>query len=381
MSIGKFAVVFTAIISSLSSCQKAENKSSSSWDPAKNTIEDASGLAIYNYADFTAVMVSDPWPNATEKFQYILAKDLNRIPDSLKQYPAIQIPVQRAISTSTTHIPSFEYLNALDCLVGFPNTNYISSSAAVERVNKGQILELGPMDKMDIEKVLILKPQVVIGHGIDNDNPRFELLKKNGIPVVLNGDWNDKSPLGKAEWIKLFGALLDRQADANRIYTEIKSSYQKAIIRVKDKVKNRPTVVSGSMYENVWNMPAGQSWAAQFLDLAGGDYLWKDSEGTGSLQLHFEEVLAKAKNAEYWISSGNYVTLDEIAKDYPHYTQFNAYKTKKVYSFSTRKGPNGGILFYELATSRPDLVLQDLIKILHPELLPDYQLTFYQVLN
>jgi iron complex transport system substrate-binding protein len=65
----------------------------------------------------------------------------------------------------------------------------------------------------------------------------------------------------------------------------------------------------------------------------------------------------------------------------PHYSQFKAFQNKKVFSYSTKKGKTGGIIFYELAPNRPDLVLKDMLKIMHPEVLPDYQLYFFEQLQ
>ncbi|MGB1210910.1 MAG: ABC transporter substrate-binding protein, partial [Lacinutrix venerupis] len=54
---------------------------------------------------------------------------------------------------------------------------------------------------------------------------------------------------------------------------------------------------------------------------------------------------------------------------------------KKIYSFSNTTGQNGGVLYYELGTIRPDLVLKDIIKICHPELLENYEPFFFKKLE
>ena len=104
-------------------------------------------------------------------------------------------------------------------------------------------------------------------------------------------------------------------------------------------------------------------------------------KGTGSISLSFEEVYEKAKEADFWIGPGQFTSLYELAITNSHFTQFKAFKTKNIYSFSTKKGKTGGVIYYELAPNRPDLVLKDLVKILHPELLPNYQLYFFEQLK
>ena len=135
------------------------------------------------------------------------------------------------------------------------------------------------------------------------------------------------------------------------------------------------------MYQDQWYVPQGESWAALFMKDAQANYLWADSKGTGSLSLPFETVLDKAQNADYWIAPGDFSSLKEMNESNPHYMEFTAFKNKKVYSYSAKKGAKGGILYFELSPTRPDWVLKDLIKILHPELLADHELFFFQKLD
>jgi len=65
----------------------------------------------------------------------------------------------------------------------------------------------------------------------------------------------------------------------------------------------------------------------------------------------------------------------------PRYRSFSAFQDGSIYTYSKKKGPKGGLEYFELAYVRPDLVLKDLIKILHPRLLPDYDLYFYRQLD
>ena len=215
---------------------------------------------------------------------------------------------------------------------------------------------------------------------MDGNNSAYSTLRKAGIPVLYNSDWTETSPLGKAEWIKFFGALFDKENEADSIFMNIEKEYLSAK-KIASEAKEKPTVISGAMYKDVWYMPQGNSWGAQFIADANGDYLWKDSEGTGSLSLNLESVLEKGHNAEIWIGPGQFTSLGEMKNASQAYSQFKAYKNGKVYSYSMKKGESGGIVYYELAPNRPDLVLKDLIKILHPQLLPDHDIFFFDQLQ
>src|SRR5690606_10877828 len=141
------------------------------------------------------------------------------------------------------------------------------------------------------------------------------------------------------------------------------------------------SVMAGAIYQNKWYMPEGRSWGAKFLSEAGGDYLWAESKGTGSLSLGFETVLLKAKNADFWIGPAQYTSLAQMRNHNPHYNQFKAFQNQNVYTFASKTGPKGGVIYYELAPNRPDLVLKDLVSILHPHLLPDHKLQFFERLR
>ena len=128
-------------------------------------------------------------------------------------------------------------------------------------------------------------------------------------------------------------------------------------------------------------MPQGDSWAALFIKDAHATYLWADDKGTGSLSLPFETVLDRAVDADYWIGPSQFTSLSEIAAANQHYKKFRAYQKGQVYSFSSRKGATGGIIYYEVASNRPDLVLKDLVNIFHPGLLKEDKLYFFEKLK
>lgn len=347
---------------------------------SQNTIRYAKGFSVRNYEGYTIVTVKNPWPKATKTYTYILKEKNGNIPDSLKQNPVISVPIKSIVVTSTTHIPSLEMLKKEKTLVGFPHLDYISSDKVRARIEAGKIKELGMNQRLNTEVILNLQPDVIIGYGIDNNNTTLDNLQKSGLKVMLNGDWNEETPLGKAEWIKFFGALYGQQKKAEAIFTKIEKEYLKTI-QIAKSAKQIPTILAGDMFEDRWYLPKGNSWGSLLLKEAKGQYLWAETSGTGSLSLSFETVLEKAKNADIWITSGQFSSLREMTTANPHYSQFKAFQNKNVYSFSGRKGKTGGILYYELAPNRPDIVLKDIVKILHPELLKSYQPYFFEKLQ
>ena len=371
-------ILVSFLVISLLSCKrdlKSENIISSA-----NIVTYAKGFSIENYNGYCVVTVKNPWPKASKTYRYILKEKNGIVPDSLKQNSIISVPIKKIVVTSTTHIPSLEMLGEVNSLVGFPHCDYISSKKVRVRIDAGKVKELGNNHDLNTEVLLDLQPDVIIGYGIDNQNPTLDNLQKSGLKVLLNGDWNEETPLGKAEWIKFFGALYGKQKQANEIFSKIEKDYLNTVEIAKN-AKAKPTVLAGDMFEDRWYLPKGTSWGSILLKEANGNYLWKETSGTGSLSLSFETVYFKAKDADFWITSGQFSTLSEMTNSNPHYAKFKAFKNKNVYSFSGKKGKTGGILYYELAPNRPDIVLKDLVKILHPELLPSYTPVFFEKLK
>jgi iron complex transport system substrate-binding protein len=373
-------LIFISSFFILFGCKKNETSEVAKTDVAKNSIEYASGLSIVKYDDYSVVTVSNPWPNANKDFKYVLKEKEAKVPDSLQAYTAIQVPLESVVVTSTTNIPFLEMLEVENKLVGFPHTDYISSEKTRALIDKGSVKNVGQNEKLNIEQLIELSPDLIVTFGVDNNNPMLDNLKKSGLNILIQGDWMEQSPLGKAEWIKLYGALFGKEEKAKELFDKIVQSYEQAKKLAAEKAVNS-TVLYGSMYEDVWYVAKGNSWVAEFMKDAHANYLWADLKGTGSEGLSFEKVLDKAKTASVWIASGSFKSLDELQKANPHYGEFDAFKNKNVYSFEGKLGATGGTVYYELAPSRPDLVLKDYIKIFHPDLLPSYEFTFASKLN
>lgn len=372
--------ILLILVSYLFICCQQNEKINKEIHSPKNYIRYASGLSIQKHDNFSIVTVSNPWPTSDKKYTYILHKQKAKIPDSLQKYSAIQVPIQSIVVTSTTHIPALELLEVEEKLIAFPNTDYISSEKTRALIETGKIREIGTNQSLNTEVLLDIQPDVIIGFGVDGEKKTYENLQQNGLKILYNGDWTEQHPLGRAEWIQLFGVLFGLEKKADNVFKTIEKEYIEAVNLAK-KATSKPTILSGAIYQDQWYLPQGKSWAAQFLENANGNYLWQNTEGTGSLSLSFETVLEKAQNADFWIGPGQFTSFEQLEKANPNYKYFKAVQNKNVYSISSKKGKTGGIIYYELASNRPDLVLKDLIKILHPELMEEYELYFFEKLK
>lgn len=347
-------------------------------------VQHAKGFSIEKSAnDVTIIEINAPWPDAEATFTYALVpkEKMAFMTFNADEYDAIiATPINNLVVTSTTHISALEALGVLHTLVGFPDTQYISSKVARSYIDQGKITELGNNEAINTEMVLELHPELVVGFSINGQNKAYKTIQRSRIPVVYNGDWTEKTPLGKAEWIKFFACFFQKEKKADEIFRQIETDYHMAK-ELAQNAKNIPKVMSGALYKDVWYLPGGSSWAAQFIKDANANYLWQDTKETGSLSLSWETVLDKGKNSDFWIAPAQFTSYTAMNEASPHYQQFLAFQKQRIYTFSTTKGETGGLLYYELAPQRPDLVLKDLISIFHPELLPQHQPFFFKPLH
>lgn len=342
----------------------------------------ATGFSVVDYDTYKVISVSQPWPGADRTYKYVLFSEqesANRF--SLDAADAVlNGRIERIVVTSTTHIPHLELLGEEKTLVGFPGTDYISSKKTRALIDKGLIRELGKNESINTEVLLELDPDIVVGFGVEGVNKTFETIKKAGIPILYNGDWVEDSPLAKAEWIKFFGTLFNKESEADSIFNKIEKDYNKAKV-IAENAEQRPTVLSGAMHKDIWYLPNGSSPEAQLMKDANLNYPWRETSGNGSLALSFEIVYDKAKDADIWLSPSYYTSLEQLKAANELYTNFKPFKENNIFSFSSTTGETGGVLYYEMGTARPDLVLKDIIKICHPELLPEYQPLFFKRLE
>ena len=344
----------------------------------------ARGFTVAYAGDGVAYLtIKNPWPGAERDFRYALVpreKIAEFTPPGEGLDGVIGTPVERIILTSTTHIPALETLGLEDRLVGFPGLDYISSPKTRRRIENGAIAELGANEQLNTERVLSLDPDLIVGFGVSGAPSSYQALEASSIPVVYNGDWMEEDPLGKAEWLLFFGLLLGEEAAAQSAFEKVESEYQQARDLAAG-ANTSPTVLSGALYRDVWYLPGGESWAAQFIKDANARYLWEDTPGNGSLSLSLESVLEKGAEADFWIAPSQFTSYSEMARSNQHYRQFRAFGNKKIYTYALSRGPGAGMLYYEVGPGRPDLILKDLIYWLHPGLLPDYTPVFFKPLH
>lgn len=375
-------IIFIVPVFFLLCCkEKSEEHKSVDQNVSRHTeLKYASGFKVSKIGNSKLLEVTYPFQGATSGFHYLLVPRGDSVPDHNEDTRIIYTPLNNIVCTSTTHIPLLDFIGETDKLIGFPTTDYISSKKMRVRIDAGKVTDLGVDKGLNLERLAALKPDFVMGYVMSSDYGQFKKMEELGIPVVINAEYLEKHPLGRAEWIKFMALFFNREKEADSVFRIIEKNYLETK-SLTDSIENTPSVMSGIVYGDAWFLPGGQNYASKILKDAGCNYLWGDDASNGYLQLSFEKIYERANHADLWVGTGQYKTLKELQTADNRYTKFTPFKNKNVYTDDARKGAKGGSEFLELGYLRPDIILKDLVKIAHPELLPDYQLYFYKKLE
>jgi iron complex transport system substrate-binding protein len=349
--------------------------------PEKASLQYTDGFSIEYHNSYKVITVKTPWPGASESLQYVLVQCGAPAPEGFPAEQIIEVPVKSIVTMSTSYLPFLDELGVLDRLVGLDDATYVSNPTVLKMAEEGKLTMIGYGSGVNVEKALELKPDLIMTYG--SGAPEYDahpVLIQAGLKVAINAEWLDTSPLGRAEWGKFIAAFFNKEAAAESLFNEKVTRYNE-LKALTASLTEKPTVFTGSAYQGTWNVPGGKSFAAAFLSDAGAAYLWADDTSTGSLPLAFEAVFEKAKDADYWLNVGFFGSLDDLKAADARYADFAAFQKGNVWNNDAKSSPNGGNDYYESAVAHPEVVLADLIKIFHPDLLPDHELVYYRQLK
>ncbi|NJM39587.1 MAG: ABC transporter substrate-binding protein [Anaerolineae bacterium] len=351
--------------------------------PEKATVQQASGLKIEYFNNYKVVSVLTPWREAKEQFQYVLVQCGTPAPtgvSGLEKALVIDIPIKTIAVMNTTNLPMLDAQGLLDKLVGLDSFLYASNMKVREMIASDRVTELGEGAQVNIEKAIALKPDLVLtsGSGFPEYDAHPKLLEAK-IVTAVDGSYMENTPLGRAEWSKFVAAFFNTEAKAEASFSEISTKYDEIAAKAKA-ATTKPNVLMNMPYKDTWSMPGGASFSARLLADAGATYSWSDDTTTGALPLKFEEVLDKGSQADVWLLNafGAFPDSKAVTALDPRYAEFAALKNGKAWNNDLKVNENGGNDFYETGAARPDLVLADLVKIVHPELMAEHAFVFYR---
>lgn len=374
-----FNYIFLCLaVLSVTACSTGSNKTDVISDSADSSvIVYAKGFSIRYFSDYTQVIVNNPWKSGSIYATYFLVKDTQtEVPEGGVK---ILVPLKTIAPASVTHYEFLHLLGELNTVTGICQADIVYNKKIKKGIEEGRITDLGDAFHINVEKVLQLSPSALMMSGYNQKDANVQRISQAGIPVIYNNEWMETSLLGRAEWIKFVAAFYDKSQLADSIFSNIENRYNDIKQKVTN-IKDKPGIMAGSNFRGTWYMPAGRSFMGQLFADAGSRYFYSNDTTTGSLPLNVEKVLRDFSDADIWLNC-NFATLDELIKSDSKHALFKPVQTRQVYNFNKRMLPSGANDFWESAVARPDLLLSDVIAVLHPEILPDYELVYAEKLK
>ncbi|WP_372638453.1 ABC transporter substrate-binding protein [Fodinibius sp.] len=336
----------------------------------------AEGFRISYRDNYKLLEIINPFQDRLDTLRYSLVPREIADQVNVKNTRKIPIPVRTLVATSATHIALTDMLDANERVTGVVGADYVYTPEVRQRIEEGTItgFQEGELNK---EKVLALDPDLLmVSGGPTSQFDHYRVLMDSGIDLLVNSEWLETTPLGKAEWVKVMAALLNKEKLANKKFDKVARQYNDFKAAV-DTVEDKPMTINNMPYKGAWFVPGGESFTARFLKDAGADYPWLESEETGGLRKAFEVVYRQGLEADVWLHPGTAKTKEDILAKDERFRDFKSFQTGEIYHNYRRSTPSGANDFWESGVVRPDLVLADLIKIFHPEIAGDHDFYYY----
>ena len=344
----------------------------------KSEIKHAKGFNIEYFDEYKLVKIFNRSGDRTDTLTYVLVPKGTTAPQGFEKSQVIRIPVANLVGMSSLQIAMADFAESSDVLTGLASFKYVTSPRVRANIKSGKVKDIGEEGTINTEAILLMKPDLLMAMG----NPtasfsKYQTLINAGVPVLLISEWLENTPLGRAEWVKLMAAFVNKEKLVNDKFATIEKEY-KRLAEIGRKAAKKPHIIVGMPYKGSWFVPDGTSFMTRFFKDAGASYNWYNVKGTGSMGMSFESVAPIALKADYWINSGIAHTKADIEALDVRYTYFKPYKNNTIYNFNKKVNDLGSNDYWESGVVNPHIVLSDLIKILHPDLLPDHELVYYK---
>lgn len=323
------------------------------------------------------IEVYNPWQGADNVTSKLLIVRDSIVPLDFNGQ-ILQGEAQRIVCMSSTHIAMLDALDKIDGVVGVSGKQYISNPKII--ASSSFIPDVGYEGNMDYEALLSTNPDLVLLFSINGTSTLEPRLKEFGIPFLYVGDYVEEDPLGKAEWIIPIAETMGLRNKSEETFSEIAARYEKMKGLVKESNLRKPKVMVNLPFLDAWYMPSSNSYVARMIEDAGGEYIYKKNTGSSSMPIDIEEALDLVSRADLWINTGTLNSLDELKNSYPKFNNTLCVKEGNIYNNNRIASPGGGNDCYESGVLHPDIILQDLITIFHPEI-SSAPLTYYHQLK
>lgn len=379
-----FAICLLAILTPalFLSCKSKSASHIENFDVCVYQPEYAAGFSIYGAKGAESVIIETrtPWQGASsnETTQLFISRN-GELPPADFKGEVLKGDAKRIVCMSSTHVALLDALNEGDRIVGVSGKNFISSPSIRSRIS--EIGDVGYDSNINYELLFSLNPDIVLLYGVNGKNVIESKLKEIGIPFVYIGDYIEESPLGKAEWMVMMSEITGDRRKGEQIFSPIPINYNRIKDTVGNEFETHPKVMLNTPYSDSWVLPSSDSYIVQLINDAGADYIKDGIKGTQSRPIDMEEAYSLATKADYWINTGAVRSRKELTQICPKFVDVSCFVKGNVYNNTKRVIKSGGNDFWESGIVHPDLILRDLVKIFHPEMMDSVEFTYYEKLK
>lgn len=332
----------------------------------------AQWLRMKKTDQYTLVEVVDAWNPTCLLQRYILVDKDQEVPQNSPEGILIRTPLERVVMTNAVHAAWLADMGGSHKIVGMCDTEYLHHPLLRKLVAEGTIQNLGSSLHPSIETWISLRPDGAFVSPFENAG--HGALSSIQTHLIECLDYMETSALGRAEWMRFYGELFGLGDQADSLFQQVVQRYN-TLCNLTKNVKERPTLFCDLQQGNAWYVPGGNSYLGQIFKDAGADYLFVEYAESGSVPLSFEQVFHVARDADLWLvkyASTEDYTYPKMVADDPLYQHFKAWKNQRVFHCNTLFQP-----FFEEVPFHPDLLLENLIHLFHPELLPETNHSYY----
>lgn len=310
------------------------------------------------------VYIDNPWMQGKGLHTYVLVPYDAPLPDDLPGGTIVRTPLRRSVVFTSVHCALIDQLQATAQVAGVADLKYIKVPFVQEGVQSGRIADCGDGMSPVVEKIIDTEADALLLSPFENAGG-YGRMEDINIPIVECAEYMEMSPLARAEWMRFYGMLYGKEKEAEQLFAQVETNYT-TLKQQAATVADRPSVLVDKMAGSVWYVPGGRSTIGQMLSDANADYPWTDDTHSGSLQLAIETVLERAGESDFWLlryDSPTPLTMLQLLSEKDGYRMVRSVENERVYGCNVTTS-----MFYEETPFRPDLLLQDLIKILHPDI-------------
>jgi iron complex transport system substrate-binding protein len=367
----------------LGACNSSESRKSLSEEPdSLRVLKYAERFSIDTINSNVRLTIKNPWQGA-ENIQHTfwLIKRGDKMPAGTDSSEVIFLPVQRIICMATSHAAMISALGEEKSICGISGGELVFDEKVESLISNGEIEEVGYDANLNKELILKLAPDIIMMYGIGSESGGYlNKMKELGLKVIYNADYLENNPLGRAEWIKVFGALYEKRELADSLYEAEVLEYTRIKRLITGISGNRPKVMMGLPFRDTWYISPGNSYMSRLIEDAGGSYLWADKESDVSMPLGIESVYVRALTADFWINIGTVKSKNELSMADKRFSELPCFLKGNLYNNNRYLKGNGANDYWEKGMLYPHLVLKDLASVFHTGLFND-ELRFYTRIN